>query len=729
MAADLNIINNVLDAEKRLISKEQILGKGLNMPFNVLNSGSRKIMFSTQMDHRVELMNPEPPLISTGYENRFGEHSSSFIRSGARYVIVSRIEKFAHLPGHHYYLIVKKLDSDEYDIIERKTCEHTTESYGYLYNNKYLDSLKIGSVIENNDVIRKSTSYDEYNNRMDGVNLITTYLSNEDTKEDGITVSQTAAKKLSCPLIKNIQITVNDNDIMLNVYGDDKIYKVIPDIGQDIQRGLLCAMRREKKEESLFSQSLYRLQRIMMSDDTYIAKGKVVDIDVFCNNPAILSESHYMGQLKYYHDNTIRFMNEIVSIISPIIETPPNKCSYNLQKLYYDSKKILEGKKYIKDKPFSNTILNITVFEESILNVGDKISNRYGGKGVVSKIRSDELMPLLDTGERVEVIFNSATCINRENIGQLFETSLNHISSRLLHYMENVLDSDDCIEMVKNYISIINPNEGLEFAELLDKLSPEERQYFFDSIVSDDGIMLSLRPISDPMNIDILNALYKQFPYVGQHKVIVPIRNSNGDIRYIETRRRLTCGKQYFYRLKQYAEEKLSSTSLSSTNFKNENSRSSAKKSYKTILTKTPIRFGEMESGNLLHLGAEIVVINLLLYSASPKGRRLAEQLLTEDPFNIDIKLTDECTNRGVEILNAYLLTMGLRIKFVKMRKHKKSPIKFVPITITNMRTSIRFINPNDMMGEQCVNNTITNKKKSPIKFVPISFDERSNRK
>ena len=73
-----------------------------------------------------------------------------------------------------------------------------------------------------------------------------------------------------------------------------------------------------------------------------------------------------------------------------------------------------------------------------------------------------------------------------------------------------------------------------------------------------------------------------------------------------------------------------------------------------------------MESGNLLHLGAETVVINLLLYSASPKGRRLAEELLTGDPFNINIQLDDECTNRGVEILNAYLLTMGLRIKFIK---------------------------------------------------------------
>ena len=192
--SDLNIINDVLKVEKRLQTKEQILGKGLNMPFNVLNSGSRKIMFSTQMDHRVDLFNPEVPLTGTGYENRFGEFTSSFIRSNGKYLVLAKIEKFAHLPGHHYYLIVKKMDTDEYDIIERKMYEYITETYGYLYSTEYLDKLKIGSVIEEGDVIRESRSYDEYNNRMDGVNLITTYLSNEDTKEDGIIVSKSALR-------------------------------------------------------------------------------------------------------------------------------------------------------------------------------------------------------------------------------------------------------------------------------------------------------------------------------------------------------------------------------------------------------------------------------------------------------------------------------------------------------------------------------------------------------
>ena len=80
----------------------------------------------------------------------------------------------------------------------------------------------------------------------------------------------------------------------------------------------------------------------------------------------------------------------------------------------------------------------------------------------------------------------------------------------------------------------------------------------------------------------------------------------------------------------------------------------------------------DMETGNLIHLGAELVVQMLMLYSTSPHARRLTSEMLTGDAFNIDIKLDDEAKNRNVEILNVYLKTMGLRLVF---EKYKKKPI------------------------------------------------------
>lgn len=672
--ANLNFTDEIKLVEERLGSLEELAGKGLLMPNNPANSGSRKIMFSTQIEHVLPLLNPETPLLQTGYEDRFGEWSSAFNKSETDYEIISKISKFSFNPDHHYYLIIRDKNTGIYDVIERISYNHITESYGYLYNNRYLDRKKVGEEIHKGDVYKKSTSFDdEFNNRQDGVNLVTTYMSCEYTKEDGIIISESARKKLAAPLIKKVQITINDNDIPLNIYGDMNNYKSFPDINEEVQNGILCALRREKKEESLFTQSIERLRYILMSDESFSAHGKVIDVNVYCNNIEALSESYYNSQIKYYYDEHIRFVREFCAVVGSIT-LQGGKCSYELQKMLYNYKRVLEGTQYIKDnKPFSNIIIEFIVLEESKVEVGDKISNRYGGKGVVSAIIPDELMPTLDDGQVVEVIFNSSTCVNRENAGQLFETSLNHIGSRIINYITSeVLDQQECIDKYLEYLNCIAPEQAMAISYVIDRLDEDDKSTFLNSIMSDNGIMLSMRPITDCIGIDHLAKIYDEFPEAKQYKVQVPQKDSMGNIRYIEARRTLVVGRQYIYRLKQYAEEKFSAVSLSATNIKNENSRNTSKKNYKSIYSKTPIRFGEMETGDLAHLGMENVIINLMLHSASPHGRRLTEELLTGNPFEIDIKLDDMSKNRSVEILNAYLLTMGLELEFKKIPKKKR---------------------------------------------------------
>ena len=61
------------------------------------------------------------------------------------------------------------------------------------------------------------------------------------------------------------------------------------------------------------------------------------------------------------------------------------------------------------------------------------------------------------------------------------------------------------------------------------------------------------------------------------------------------------------YRLQQYAEEKHSVTAMSSTNLRNENSRNKANKNYKATHQSTPVNFGNMELGDLGHMGMEHV--------------------------------------------------------------------------------------------------------------------------
>ena len=161
---------------------------------------------------------------------------------------------------------------------------------------------------------------------------------------------------------------------------------------------------------------------------------------------------------------------------------------------------------------------------------------------------------------------------------------------------------------------------------------------------------------------------------------MMPIVDSTGDIKYVPSRRPVVYGFQYIYRLKQYAEEKFSVTSLSATNIRNENSKSKSSNNYKALYSRTPIRFGDMETGNLIHLGAELVVQMLMLYSTSPNARRLTDSMLTGDAFNIDVKLDDDSKNRNVEILNVYLKTMGLKLTFTKIPKKREHGLHIDPM-------------------------------------------------
>lgn len=60
--------------------------------------------------------------------------------------------------------------------------------------------------------------------------------------------------------------------------------------------------------------------------------------------------------------------------------------------------------------------------------VGDKLSNRHGAKGVVSQVLPDEEMPHLPDGTPVELVYNDAGLHTHMNVGQLREAVLGRIA-------------------------------------------------------------------------------------------------------------------------------------------------------------------------------------------------------------------------------------------------------------------------------------------------------------
>lgn len=67
------------------------------------------------------------------------------------------------------------------------------------------------------------------------------------------------------------------------------------------------------------------------------------------------------------------------------------------------------------------------------IQVGDKLANRHGNKGVISLVAKEEDMPFLPDGRRLDIIFNTLGVISRMNVGQILESHLG-LSAHTLNY-------------------------------------------------------------------------------------------------------------------------------------------------------------------------------------------------------------------------------------------------------------------------------------------------------
>lgn len=671
---------------------DQMLGRSGLQICESLNSSSRKIMHSNQKKQAKCPKESEVPLAGTGIENRYGHMSSAFIRAEDSQEVLAKISRYSMYPDHEYYLIIKN-ERNELNLVTRKICQHNTETFGFLWNNEFLDSLQEGDIIPKGKVYKKSTSFDEFENYKAGVNALATYASLPQTTEDPVIIREGFRKKLSSPEFKKIVVKLNDNDVFLNLYGDNDVYKAFPDLGEETKNGILCSIRKANSDNSAFTLSRDSLRNITISDETIVPKeGKVVDIKVYSNKQIAPGREDgelynvFEGQLRAYNDEENRFARQFVDAMTNYIHNKDYKLSYELEEMYYICQGRLEGKQFIEDgKISSNMVIEFLVYCDHVISIGDKLANRNGGKGVIADIWPDERMPKLPDGTPIDIIWDESTCVNRLNIAQLSELSINRIGRGILDFIDmNVLNAGEICDILEDFYEELSPSLAKFFRNTVESFeSDQEAIIFIESFLHPSegprGIYTSTLPITECVDFDKIRKIYEKFPYIKQEHLQVAIENSDGTYRYTWSNKPSTVGEQFIYILKQEAEEKHSATSASSTNIKDENSKSKESKEYRCAITKTPVKWGEMETMIFLHCSSETVVINAMLMSLSPRARRSVMDMLLGDPYHVDIHIDMDARNRSAEKVQAIMKAMGLRLKFKKIPIVEKPVFDVIP--------------------------------------------------
>lgn len=622
-------------------------------------NASRLIMLNHQLTHMVSIKDPEQPLVPTGFENKLAEYNSMLNKSDADYKVVAKFEKNMY----NYVIIGFDEKNRRYHAWQRVELEEHSEGFSTRYNNKYLDSLDIGDVIEEGTYVQKSTNYDKNMNFCYGKNVNTVYLVSPYIYEDGILVMNGAENMFNTFRSHTIEINLADNEILLNWYGDDDHYQGLPLVGEKTRKGFVAIVRRIENSKAPYSLKKKKLQHIDRDDRKYYASGKVIDIEVHTNKDPDkmidVGATHtimeiYRAQQEYYK-KLYKYMINIVDNADDGNYTYSDEFSlYCAQaKDYIDSSAYFTDS---NDNVFGSTKIIIHLMEEEKMVVGSKLVGRSGNKGVISRIIPPEESWHMEDGTPIHFVVAALGIVGRLNQSQMNEHSINELSETVVRKMKDENDIDKKFKIAYDYMKMLNADEADEFKKWYKNLSDDAKGKFIKRIER-DGITIIQDPI-DNANIMDIAKVYDKYEPKWQHIIYEDGQKSL---------KKLLCAKAFFFRLKQDPLDKYAARSRGPVNpLTTLPAKSNLKKNYQAPFSDVAVRFGEMEQEVLLTMinhpsaVADFMMENSTSY---PMKEAISEQAYLGDPEeDINVEDVEVTSKKNAQWIAAYLNVLGTEI-------------------------------------------------------------------
>lgn len=647
-------VNSIMEKAKEYEGTHQFLAEELLIP-NVNKCDNIRInMFSNHLPQTLVLANGEYPNVYTNFEDQVGKHSVAYKLSDRKWKVIGKFKK-----NKLNTTLILLDDENNVELYNFHPADRITERYGYK-NINTAETKEVNDTIEKNEVIFKSTSYDEDMHFCYGTNLKVMYLAwNNLTYEDAIVISETAAKKFDAYSPDEFDITLNKNDIPLNLYGDENNYKCFPDIGEIVNPNrIACARRRLMYDSLLYDFNINNISSVNYDTDTvfYTTKGSVItDIDVFCNaDMDYLKKYPYYNQIVSYIESNTNYYTELYNFLCDYIGNDTYKCSDEVKYWFKRADLLTSPDTVFKfdGNNFDNLVVKIKTLSVNHLVIGSKLSGRYGNKGCVSAILPVEEMPVNEFGEHADVILNPMGVVGRENMAQLNEHELNFIGDTVLRQTKDMKTFDEKFNHICKFFEIVDPTITLRVLKGFKQVATEEdKKKFLDSCY-EKGLYIRQSPFFGNITVDDFSKLYD---YFGYHPYSFTVQG-----KPIEEK--LIMAKEYMIRLKHDPKSKFSARASGDLNINNIPSKSNSFKYHNSLFSKTPVKIGEMEFvALLLTKSMDIITKYLKQTSSNPDERKnFNSELLTRNVFDIDrIELigTPSVTS---QIIKTYLLSMGL---------------------------------------------------------------------
>lgn len=594
-------------------------------------NASRLVLASNQLNQFVSVKDPEPPLVPTGFENCLGIYSHMINRTeeDSNYEIIARFDK----NERNYVLIGYDKKRKHYHAWKRVEMEEHSEGFCTRYNNQYLDSLEIGDKVPGGTYIQKSTNFDKFMNYQFGKNVNTVYLVTPYVYEDGLLIMNGAEELFDTYRSHTVEISLSDNTVLLNWFGDDDHYQGIPLVGQKTRNGFCAITRRIDNSKAPYSLKKKKLKDIQLGDKCYYVNGRVVDIDILTNkDPKKMAEAEATKIVADLYDEQQKYYKALYRFMMDIVDGSDDGDNYT----YSDDFSIIcdEAREFVDSSSFfadeSDTVYGSTkiilhILDEEHLIVGSKVVGRSGNKGVIGKILPPEESWHMEDGTPIHFVVAALGVVGRLNPAQLNEHTCNELGATAVNMMKATSDLEQKGKIVYNLLKCLNKDEADEWKSWYKNLSEKDKAKTCRKIEK-RGITIVQPPI-DNANITHFEKAYEKFPPNFQRIIFADGRPSM---------RRVQCAKTYYLRLKQDPLEKYSSRSRGPVNpLTTLPAKSTLRKKFLAPFSDAAIRFGEMELEILMTMVnhpamiADFMVENSTSFEAK---LALSEQIYLGDP-------------------------------------------------------------------------------------------------
>lgn len=442
------------------------------LPFVNSTDSVRISMGTSMLKQSIPLVNAQRPLVDTGRGEELKDNSLNEKYGDDEEGIVSEINEDK---------VIIKGKSGKITEILRKTAIKSQNDVAVYTEPK----VKVGQKVKKGDVITGeiSNTLDSYKAGVNALVLFHAYFGL--VNEDALVVSESFANRLTSYSIIDFSINITDQ----------KCLKWIAPIGTKVKSGdpivsLYRAVRMDNAIKALTDKlggiygesdmsTAFTVEDLLVSNN--IDEGYVSDVMIQYNSdPQISSKDK-----KPDYTLSLSSQKEIDDYMSDFDKK--RKVIYDQFPEYVAADRLRPIIMNPKEFKIVYTV-RVRIIKKTIAMVGSKITNRYGGKGVVSAVKPDELMPIMvdkSTGKqhRVEVVMNPYSTISRKIAGVLWEQDLGNIAHRIYdlvdEYKKTKTGQKKIMPMIEKYYPGRYTDLSVEEFIHLHETQPIEETYHF----------------------------------------------------------------------------------------------------------------------------------------------------------------------------------------------------------------------------------------------------------